>query len=278
MTRQSGHGRVLEVSGGAEASGAGSEATDRTTLEKERQFLLVSLRDLEAERAAGEMDATDYRSLRDGYTARAAAVLRALEGAASTPRPAAAAGALHGPTRSPRRPRRRRRSRAAALGVAAAIVAVTGAMLVGSSGGRGMGQPVSGSIPTGASGRIAQALELERMGKAVDALKLYDGVLAEDPRNVEALAYRGWLLKRAGLPDEAMASLDGAVRIDPRYPDAHFFRGMVLYQDRSDPAGAVEEFKAFLANDPPQAMVAMVTNVMQRAMAEAAAQKPPPGR
>jgi hypothetical protein len=60
------------------------------------------------------------------------------------------------------------------------------------------------------------------------------------------------------------------VQADSRYPDARFFRGMLLYQDRSDPAGAVEEFRAFLANDPPPEMVPAVTEVMQRAAAEAA--------
>ena len=48
-------------------------------LEQEREFLLRSLDDLDRERAAGDMDEQDYRALRDGYTARAAAVLRALE-------------------------------------------------------------------------------------------------------------------------------------------------------------------------------------------------------
>jgi hypothetical protein len=45
-------------------------------LEEERDFLLRSLRDLDREHEAGEIEEDDYRSLRDGYTARAASVLR----------------------------------------------------------------------------------------------------------------------------------------------------------------------------------------------------------
>ena len=41
-------------------------------LEEEREFLLRSLRDLEREREAGDIDDDDYRTLHDDYTARAA--------------------------------------------------------------------------------------------------------------------------------------------------------------------------------------------------------------
>ena len=56
-------------------------------LEEERAFLLRSLDDLDRERDAGDLDEHDYVELRDGYTARAAAVLRELEA-----RPGGAAG------------------------------------------------------------------------------------------------------------------------------------------------------------------------------------------
>jgi hypothetical protein len=47
-------------------------------LEEEREFFLRSLRDLDAERAAGDLDELDYQGLRDDYTVRAAQVLREL--------------------------------------------------------------------------------------------------------------------------------------------------------------------------------------------------------
>ena len=49
-------------------------------LEEERRFLLSSIRDLDREHAAGDVDEADYCALRDGYVARAAAVLREIEG------------------------------------------------------------------------------------------------------------------------------------------------------------------------------------------------------
>ncbi len=53
-------------------------ATSRSELEEQRDFLLTSLRDLEAERAAGDIEEADFLALRDNYTSRAAAVLRIL--------------------------------------------------------------------------------------------------------------------------------------------------------------------------------------------------------
>ena len=52
----------------------------------QREFLLRSLEDLELEHEAGDLDDADYNALKDEYTARAAAALRA-EPAAATPRP-----------------------------------------------------------------------------------------------------------------------------------------------------------------------------------------------
>ena len=80
------------VEGRTEAVGsahAGSPRAPRTTrrqldpdvlaaLEEERDFLLDSLADLEHEHDAGDVDDTDYESLKDAYTSRAADVLRAI--------------------------------------------------------------------------------------------------------------------------------------------------------------------------------------------------------
>ena len=51
---------------------------DRERLCEQRDFLLASLDDLDAEYAAGDLDKRDYDELRDGYVGRAAEVLRAL--------------------------------------------------------------------------------------------------------------------------------------------------------------------------------------------------------
>jgi tetratricopeptide (TPR) repeat protein len=232
--------------------------SSRDELEEERDFLLASLRDLERERESGELSDRDYRALHADYTARAAVVLRALE---RKPARAAKDG-------KPPPPVRTQRPMLITLGVILVIAAVTGSAVAIFSGSREAGAPMTGSLPESPSGRMQQALQLESQGKAAEALKIYDELLKTDPRNVQALAYRGWLLKRAGLPDLALTALDQAISIDPRFPDAHFFRGMVLYQDRGDPAGAVTEFRLFLANNPPPDMVPLVEDVLRRAMAD----------
>ena len=264
-----------------------ADAETLADLEEERQFLLDSLRDLESEREAGEIGQEDYATLRDDYTARAAAVLRRIEAAKASrlatrrARPRRHSGPTVRESGSPGttspissargaagggRPRRR-----AALTVAAAVgvVAVAAVSVLGFAGDRVGNQQVSGRDLSTPAGRLAQAHVLESQGKAADALKLYDAVLREEPANVEALTYKGWVLARAGLTDPAMAALDQAIALDPRYPDAHFFRGMVLYQGRNDPAGAVAEFEAFLANNPPPDSVAAVRDVLERARRDA---------
>ena len=45
-------------------------------LRDELDFLLNSLRDLEKEREAGDIDDVDFNTIRDGYVARAAALSR----------------------------------------------------------------------------------------------------------------------------------------------------------------------------------------------------------
>jgi tetratricopeptide (TPR) repeat protein len=232
-------------------------------LQEQRDFLIASLRDLERGREAGELAEADYVALKDDYTARAAAVLREMEQGRARP------GARRAPAAAAAPATRGRRPLVVTAGVILAIVALTAGAVTAFSGQRKAGAPLTGSLPDSPAGRMSQALQLETDGKAADALKIYDDLLRTDPKNVQALAYRGWLLKRAGLPDLAMTALDQAVTIDPSYPDAHFFRGIVLYQDRSDPAGAVTEFRLFLSNNPPQEMVPQVEDVLKRAMADA---------
>jgi len=245
-------------------------------LEQEREFLLRSLDDLDRERAAGDMDEQDYRALRDGYTARAAAVLRALERAQNPtgvdaspdrgPAPAAPASSL--------RP----------IIVAALVggVAVGAGLLVaGSAGDRLPGQTASGSLPAGEADRLAQARRLLSQRKTVEAIKKFDEVLRTDPRQPEALAYRGWLLRLAGaaasapqLIDRGQRSVEAAIAADPSYPDAHFFLGVILLEDRKQPAAAVGELRQFLASNPPPGVRSAVEEVLNRALADSG-QTPP---
>jgi cytochrome c-type biogenesis protein CcmH/NrfF len=169
----------------------------------------------------------------------------------------------------------RRLRRPIAWGGAVGACAVAAGLFVATSAGERLpGDPAAGSITqTGPSANLARARALVGEGKVADAIKVYDDVIAADPRNAEALAYRGWLVRLAGkqaddptLVDKGLAFVERAVAADPRYPDARFFKGMILFEDKRDPAAAVPEFRAFLGSNPPPEMVPMVEDVLRRAL------------
>ena len=149
-------------------------------LEDERRFLLRSLRDLDAELAAGDVDDVDYETLRDGYTKRAADVLRAIEeGRAALPPKAPAPVAAHPARRRDRRHRRRRRRGARRPHRRAALA----------------GSDDHRRRPDGATSATLLAQARTMFGvDARGASDLYRQVLDADPRNVEALTYQAWLI------------------------------------------------------------------------------------
>ena len=267
---------------------AGLEARSLAELEEEREFLLRSLEDLDRERDAGDIEEADYAALKDEYTARAAAVLRAMEAAgpssapAPEPAPEAEAHADRAQADQAAARSRRRRLRAGALALAA-LVAVSVTLVVRSAEERRPGQQATGDIAeTGTTGdvdrELVRARQLTAEGQTLAAIRVYDQILDRYPEQPEALAYRGWLVRLAGrqsgnaeLVDKGLEYLDRAVAADPSYPDAHLFRGLVLYQDKGDAPAAVGELRAFLNARPPPEMVAMVQDVLRRAEADAAA-------
>jgi tetratricopeptide (TPR) repeat protein len=236
---------------------------ERQRLEQERDFLLRSLEDLDAERVAGDVSEDDYAALRARYTARAAAVLRALDGLSD----ASSAGRAT-PERGPAaattgaEPSRRRRRwflwSALALFVAAAVVVATGAVTA-----RLPGETSSGTVNLSSAEQLqrtlGQAQLLETEGKASQALTLYHQVLTSDPTQEQALAESGWLEFQAGVSARNGRLLDSgqenerkAERADPRAYAPHLYLGsMLLVEGRS--ADAASEFSLFLASDPPVA-------------------------
>lgn len=230
---------------------------DRESLVDERDHLLASLRDLDAERAAGDIDDIDYAALRDQYVARAAAALRALD--AGEGLDAVHGEAVEGPSIAPAPGRRAMRLRAAATVVIVGLVAVgAGLVMARGAGERLPGQEVSGAIPANSGDRVAQAQALAAEGRILDAIKLYDKALADEPNNPVALAQRGWLVSRAGLADDGLATIEKAIAIDPAYPDAWFFKGMILWRLKNQPAEARAAFEQLLALDPPKELVDFV--------------------
>jgi cytochrome c-type biogenesis protein CcmH/NrfG len=214
-------------------------------LEEQLAVLLRSLDDLDREHAAGELDDADHATLRDEATRRAAELVRAIESGrieiAARPRPS--------------------RVRLLAGGVAVAVVALAAGLAVANaSGSREVGETSSGEIRDLTDDRLQEASELARAGDVQGALDLYDGVLADDPDNVEALAERGLLLaslsEAAGLPDllgAGRASVERALEVDPGNPRSLFYLGLIERLE-GDEAAAVATLEEALDADPPPAL------------------------
>lgn len=233
-------------------------------LERERDFLLKSLDDLEAERAAGSIDDESYAELHDDYTARAAATLRALRDgvdARTSPPPVSW------------------RRRGLVIGGLVAFAAVAAIVLAFALGARLPGQTSSGNTeaassarqdrleaavgarPDDVEARLALARFLEREGKTVDSLRAYDEAVRIAPVNADALANAARLryLVAAQLPsaeartqfvDAARSLLDRAVAADPEFADAHYYRGVLLLDPYGETGAAVAEFQRYLVLEP----------------------------
>lgn len=241
-------------------------------LEEERDFLLRSLEDLEREYAVGDVDDSDFEELKDDYTARAAAVIRAIEDRTEV-------------VKSLRPQRNWQRT---ALGLV-----LVGAMAVGASwvvfrnaGTRAPGQGLTGDIRQDSSNLILQAqgltgqaqasLQAGDSAKAIkqfeSAVQTYDKALEISPENVQALTYRGWVLHTIALSSEpsvavefdrqALEYLDEAIAIDPLYSDARVFRA-ILERNAGDFAAAKVDLDAIDMNAIPMYMIQMVNGVKE---------------
>jgi tetratricopeptide (TPR) repeat protein len=275
-------------------------------LEDEREFLLRSLDDLDDEYDAGNLDDDEYERLRDDYTARAAAVIRAIR-----------TGLVVRPEAPPRSSRRN------VVAIVATVVVIVGAAVLL---GRSLGERTNGGTVTG-NGQIdvdesttvpaaqelaawqAQLDEYARgvaespddvqahleyarflmtpvpgasgdLSPLVEAVREFGRVVELDPTNVEAHAYGGWALNLSspGIPDEtqrqqvvdaALQLIDEAIRLDPDYPDAQFFRGFTMIQRNSDFAGAQPYLERYLELVPEGEFSDDVRQVLATAEANA---------
>lgn len=186
-----------------------------SALEDQREFLLRSLEDLEREYAAGDVDAHDYVTLKDDYTARAAAVLRAV-GAGRTGSPPI----VHRPWR---------RTALVSLGVAG-FALLAGVLVAQTAGRRDTGEVVTGGIRQSVTEKLNEARRRSSAGELVAAIELYDEVLTDDPGNAEALTYKGWMLTLSGQEEVGLTTLLEAATANPSYPDVHAFLAIVFFR------------------------------------------------
>ena len=155
------------------------------SLVDQRKFLLQSLRDLDDEFKAGDLDLDDYNSLRSDYVARTAQVIKQIE----SPEPTSSTSSTGETIESAGR------FRQTIITLLVVLIVATGAgwLVASQSGQRLAGQSLSGGIEDSTASLLSRA----RATNFVDpqaAIELYSQVLGLDPDNVEALTYRAWLL------------------------------------------------------------------------------------
>jgi cytochrome c-type biogenesis protein CcmH/NrfG len=257
---------------------------EKSELERERDFLLKSLDDLETERNAGNIDDASYTELHDDYTARAAATIRALRDGVDA-RPV-----------TPPVPWRRR---ALVIGGILAFAVVAAVALAAALGARLPGQTSSGNQPAKAApstgerkarlqdaadknpndpqARLAYARFLEESGDTVESLKQYDKAAEIAPDNADALANAGRLrfivAGQVPSPDaqkqlvaDAKTFLDRAVEADPNNADARYYRGVLLLDGFGQVDAAVGEFQRYLLLAPDGRFATQARNALAMAV------------
>jgi hypothetical protein len=262
------------------------QVDSREGLEAQRVFLLRSLDDLESERAVGNIDDETYARLHSDYTARAAGVLRALDG---EPRELVTGPPPVGAAR-----------RALVIGGLIAFAIVAAVVLAITIGPRQPGGTVTGGVPTEPrsdavlkaavtahpddySARIEYARSL-LTSNSVAALQQYSAAQRLSPSEPEPPTYIGWILglasgqvtdapSRAQLVRQALAEFARARRLDPQYADSYVFEGLVRLRFANDPAGAVPLLRDYLrlAPDGPAAQIADVKTALHEAQVAATA-------
>ena len=225
-------------------------------LRDEQRFLLNSLRDLEREREAGDIDDADYATLRDGYVARAAAITRELEGTAAH-------------VDAPVTPWRKR---LIAVAVVLAVAVGSGVLVARFSGQRLPGQSATGGIEQSTAGLLASARQLN-FSNPSKSIELYSQVLKLEPDNAEALTYRSWLLAltaRSAKGDvkqlaliTAVSDLLKAQQADPQYPDAHCFLGIVYFRFLEQASLAKKQLDVCVAMNPPASVTSFVNAIVK---------------
>jgi tetratricopeptide (TPR) repeat protein len=228
-------------------------------LEEERRFLLRSLDDLEREYEVGDVDTADYDTLKDGYTVRAAAVLREIDSGRSR--------------LAPKAPRRWGRLIGVTAGVLVLAVAI-GFVLAGAFGERGSGDEITGFNP-GNDARVvlASARDAQNSGDFALANALFGRVVQMERErgvdNVEAITYFGWTLalqarqESADMTtddrlDAARLALSQAIQLDPDYADPNCFLAIVEYAFLDDATAALPYVEVCESSNPPADLAELI--------------------
>jgi hypothetical protein len=240
---------------------SGRELDKLAELEEERRYLLRSLKDLEREHEAGDVDDDDYRTLKAGYTVRAATVLRQIE-----------TGRRH---LAPKKKRNWGRSIAIVFAVLA-CAAGAGFALASAFGERADDQEFTGASPADLlRTKLVDARAALNRGDFVQANRLFVEVdqdeLVRGNDNAEARTYVGWtfaLIARSdsetvGLEDDRIAlsllALNQAIGIDPTYADPYCFVAIIEFNFRASAEAALPFVEQCEGLNPPADIAGLVS-------------------
>ena len=240
-------------------------------LDDERRSLLRALRDLDEERATGQITEEAYRGLRAETEGRAVAVLRALEARDGAGELVAGLRAIRSPAGgngagTPEGPGADRRRVLVGVLVGTLLVAAIVPVLARAVENRTSGQPITGDSvaggplaffqqrvaqhPDDVAARLDLAQRYLQAGDAKSAVSQYVAVLGLDPRNAEAQANLGFVLYQAGRAEDGLRAVDQALAVDPTYPEALYFKGVILLRGLNRSGDAAAAFRAYLDAAP----------------------------
>ena len=294
------------AAGGVPDGGGGARLLTPDVVEERRRFLTRSLADADAEYLAGDLSDKDYLALRQRDMVHLAALEPDAEGPGpvrvhssattsitvedrvGTPadgRPADdGVGAADDPTAQ-----RRSRSRRSRWFLGGAIASFTAALVMVVflfASGRQPGQSATGSFAQTPQQQIeetlAHAATSDNQGDVGQAATLYQSVLDKHPDNEVALAQLGWLEYETGrqgnatsLIGDARAKLDRAVKLNPHDYAVRLYLGTVSLQQDGNAAAAVDQYRQFLAANPPSAIVTQAAPEIRQAYQKAGVPLPP---
>ena len=247
---------------------SGPDPAEKAQLEEQLDFLLDSLRDLENERSAGDIEQDDYDALRNDYIARAAEISRRLSGRKDDLHPEHDDIDDVAPL-----PRRSWTRRIVAVLVVLSLAVGSGFWVAASSGQRLPGQSASGGIDEMSATRLSTALQLN-FSDPTRAIDLYNEVLKVEPDNAEALTYRAWLIAltarqstgnlRKAAYAAVLADLLKARTADPTYPDSACFLGIVYFRFLDNAKLAKPALDECQSNNPPQEVKMFMESIVEQ--------------
>ncbi len=260
---------------------------DISRLQREEQYLDLSLADLESEYASGDLPEEDYLLLKADYMRRLKrlhAERQSLETLLSDIDDKVAqaqlfGGSPNGDEETAERlsagnkikrflGKRRTRKYLFAL-LILSLAAAFSATAYSISANRLPGQFATGSVRLTKQAlvrqQLLQAQVLGSEGNLQSAVQLYGEVLLESKDNATALSYQGWLIRLIGKTSRSKKLLLAgdrkialAAQRFPGYANVHAFYAIALLQDFSDEKRAVIQLNDFLRDNPSKQFLSVL--------------------